>query len=465
MPAGGPPSSESGSSSGSPAQAPKTPPKTNVSKSGRFTTLQLPNDFDPRTLLTGPDSASVSAYYERPSQDLVFVGIGEAARIEVPAGHGPAAIRDPALRLLRPEGSNIEGYLRPRLLGGFAFDPSTPHGGTWSGFDSGWLVLPRLLFIHEDGHSGVTVAPGHDPSEVNELLARSAQATLNPNDKSISSTTPLRVLWDINRPALLAAVADIAAEIRSGSYEKAVLASIREIEAGAPIEPGAALSQLRTDYPHCHLFSFRRGDAIFIGASPEQLAGLRNGVVTSLGLAGSVRRGQTLEEDDALGKQLLQSAKDRIEHAIVVRALSEGLSVLAKDLHAPNQPQLQRLHNIQHLATEISGKVRTDVDILDLVHRLHPTPAVCGWPTIAARKVIAKHEHFDRGWYAGPIGWLDASGEGEFAVALRSALIRKRRAWLFAGAGIMGDSDPHGELAEMELKFRPLTSALGGGQM
>ena len=113
----------------------------------------------------------------------------------------------------------------------------------------------------------------------------------------------------------------------------------------------------------------------------------------------------------------------------------------------------------------MTARAHAGVDIFDLVQRLHPTPAVCGWPTPAARAVIARHERFDRGWYAGPIGWIDGAGDGEFAVGLRSALVRGARAWLFAGGGIMGDSDPSGELAEIELKFRPLTSALGGGQM
>ena len=473
MPKGGAPPSEGGHASGLPAQIPQPRPHGSVREAGRFSAIPLPSDFDPRTLLTGPDAAAVSAYYERPHRDLVLVGIGEAARIEVPAGHGPELIRDPALRLLQPDGAPDGGRnrgpnggpLRPRLLGGFAFDPSAPPGGPWSGFDCGWLTLPRLLFVREDGVSGGVVAPGSDPAEVDELLARSARASLAAEDAQRPSRAPLRVLWDINRPALLAAVADIAGDVRAGLYEKAVLASVRELEASTPIDPGAALAQLRADYPHCHLFSFRRGDAIFLGASPELLAGLHDGVISSLGLAGSARRGQTPEEDEALGEQLLQSAKDRIEHEIVVRALREGISELADDLHAPNQPDLQRLHNIQHLATEVSARARPGLEILDLVQRLHPTPAVCGWPTEAAREVIAQHERFDRGWYAGPIGWIDGAGEGEFAVALRSALVRGRRAWLFAGAGIMGDSDPPAELAEIELKFQPLTSALGGGRM
>ena len=435
--------------------------------SGRFSSIALSGDFDPRSLLTGPDAAEVSACYEQPDRDLVLVGVGEAACVYAPAGGGAEAIRDAALRLLRDaaEPGDRSGPLRPRLLGGFAFDSSAPAGGPWVGFDYGWLSLPRLLFVRDGEDCGVVLAPGSHPAEVDYLIERAARAARAEPDMRERPSTALRVVWDINRPALMYAVAEIAAEVRAGLYEKAVLASVREIETAAPIDPGATLAQLRADYPHCHLFSFRRGDAIFLGASPEQLAGLRGGAVSTLGLAGSARRGRTDEEDAELGEALLRDAKERIEHEIVVRALREGVSALAGDLEAPNRPELLRLHNIQHLATEVRGRALPGVDILDLVDRLHPTPAVCGWPSATAREVIARHERFDRGWYAGPVGWMDGAGEGEFAVGLRSALVRGRRAWLFSGAGVTGDSTPESELAEIELKFRPLTSALGGGAM
>jgi isochorismate synthase len=206
------------------------------------------------------------------------------------------------------------------------------------------------------------------------------------------------------------------------------------------------------------------GDATFLGASPELLVGVSHRVVRAQGLAGSAPRGASAEADEELGRALLHSAKDRIEHEIVVRALREGLAPLTDDVRAPNQPGLLRLPNIQHLATEVRASARAGTDVLALVERLHPTPAVCGWPTADARRVIAEHERFDRGWYAGPVGWVDAAGDGEFAVALRSALVRGARAWLFAGAGIMGDSQPGDELAEIGLKFRPLTGALTGDE-
>ena len=265
----------------------------------------------------------------------------------------------------------------------------------------------------------------------------------------------------MNRPLWLESVATIAAQVREGAYEKAVLASQQFLRGDGPIAIGAALARLRQNYPACHVFTMTTNGHTFLGASPELLVRLSDGQVEALGLAGSLRRGETPEEDDHLGEQLMTSAKDRIEHETVVRAIRERLAPATEELHAPNAPRLRKLRNIQHLSTEITGRVRPGVDVLDLVQRVHPTPAVCGWPTAVAREVIAEHEEFDRGWYAGPVGWVDSTGDGEFAVALRSAVVEGDHAWLFAGNGIMGDSEPELELAEVQWKYRPLIEALG----
>jgi isochorismate synthase len=312
-----------------------------------------------------------------------------------------------------------------------------------------------LLFVRDGGTNGVVLAPGVEQAELDALVGD------NGDDRCARRT--LHIARDVDREHWLWSVGAIAAAVRAGHYEKAVLAASRELEADGRIDVGAALARLRDGYPYCHVFSFSAGDGVFLGASPELLVSLRDGVVRSLGLAGSMRRDADADVDARLGEALLASAKDRIEHETVVRALRESLAPLTTDLRAPNQPSLLKLRNIQHLATEVTGRAAAGVDVLSLVHGLHPTPAVCGYPRATARAVIEAHETFDRGWYAGPIGWLDAAGDGEFAVALRSALVRGSRAWLFAGAGIMGDSRPADELAEIEMKFMPLAGALAGG--
>ena len=298
----------------------------------------------------------------------------------------------------------------------------------------------------------MVLAPGVSGEELRDWLERIA------TEPEESDERPhLHIEDRIDADRWSASVANIAAEIRAGLYEKAVLATPMTVAGEAPIGVGATMRQLRTNYPGCHLFTLRAGDSVFLGASPELLVSLQQGQVRALGLAGSTPRGDTPEEDERLGQELLGSAKNRIEHESVVRAIRDGLGDVTDQLRAPNQPQLKRLRNIQHLSTEISGRVRNGVDVLDLVDRLHPTPAVCGWPPERARQVIEAHEDFDRGWYAGPVGWVDGAGDGEFAVALRTALVRGARATLFAGNGIMGDSVPESELAEVQLKLRPLS--------
>jgi isochorismate synthase EntC len=158
---------------------------------------------------------------------------------------------------------------------------------------------------------------------------------------------------------------------------------------------------------------------------------------------------------------LRSNTKDRIEHAIVVEALREVLSDVCDDLSVADAPELLRVSNVQHLFTPIHGRLRDRLNILQLVERLHPTPAVGGFPRTAALQWMQEREGLDRGWYAGPIGWIDHAGEGEFAVAIRSAILHGSEAVLYAGCGIVADSDPEQEYAESALKLRPLLSALG----
>lgn len=425
----------------------------------RFHGVRLPDSFDPRALLAARHAHDVVASYERPDRGFALVAVGVAARVQLDPGAPIDTLRTAAAALLAPPLATEHHALRPRLLGGFAFDPARAPAAPWAGFPAGSLLLPRLLFVRDGALSGVVLAPGVDRSELDAVCARAA-APAPPTDEG----APPRLVQDFDAIAWQSAVRELAAGVRSGRYEKVVLAATRELEGAAPIDVGATLARLRGGYPHCHLFSFANDGATFLGASPELLVSLADGAVRALGLAGSARRGATPAEDDALGHALLASAKDRREHEIVVRAVRAGLAPLTEELRAPAEPVLQRLPNIQHLATDVCARARAGTDLLALISGLHPTPAVCGWPADAARRAIYEHEPFERGWYAGTVGWLDAAGEGEFAVALRSALVRGPRAWLFAGAGIMGDSCPKDELAEIELKFRPLTGALTGGR-
>jgi menaquinone-specific isochorismate synthase len=210
------------------------------------------------------------------------------------------------------------------------------------------------------------------------------------------------------------------------------------------------------------LFAFGTADRCFLGATPERLVKLAGREVFVDCIAGSIARGVTDDEDERLAQVLLASEKDRTEHEVVVHAVKEALSGVCDELIRPSDtPKVVRSRNVQHLSTPLRGRLSGGNCVLDLVERLHPTPAVGGFPRDLALHAIREREGFDRGWYAGPLGWVNGNGEGEFAVAIRSALLAGNEATLYAGAGIVADSDPDAEYAETGLKLKPMLAALG----
>ncbi len=249
--------------------------------------------------------------------------------------------------------------------------------------------------------------------------------------------------------------------IRQYHLEKIVLAEYRCFPLSSPISLQALLHRLHQIYPDCTTFSFSLGEGpIFLGASPERLLSLRQGQFVIDALAGSIRRGNNPSQDDWLGQQLLDSTKDRHEHALVVSGISQKLTQLGIRTTPSTLPHLLKLANIQHLHTPIQGTVPDHLHLFDLLAALHPTPAVAGTPTLLACEYIRCLEPFDRSLYAAPLGWIDSQGNAEFIVGIRSALLDNSQIQVFAGAGIVRDSDPNAEVAEINLKLNTLLQAL-----
>ncbi|MGZ8623257.1 MAG: isochorismate synthase [Actinomycetota bacterium] len=270
------------------------------------------------------------------------------------------------------------------------------------------------------------------------------------------------------RPAVAgyeAAVAEAVARIRAGGLEKVVLARTLEVEADRPLDAKRLLHRLRAVEPHGYVFAAPiRDGASLVGASPELLVSLRGGEVRATPLAGTAPRAGDPDEDRANADALVASAKNREEHAVVVRAVAAALGPWCEPLSWDPEPVLLETANVWHLATRFVGRVRDpSASVLDLVDALHPTPAVCGTPTDAARAAIADLESFERGSYAGPVGWIDARGDGEWAIALRCAELSGERATLFAGAGIVVGSEPASEADETGRKFRAFLDSLRWG--
>jgi salicylate biosynthesis isochorismate synthase len=257
-------------------------------------------------------------------------------------------------------------------------------------------------------------------------------------------------------------VAAAAQRIRAGELEKTVLA--REVTVDSPSAHDAAAlhGALRELFPACFCFCVGSPEGAFCGASPELLVRRRGAGAATVALAGSARRSADPSVDDHLGEQLRRSEKERIEHGIVARRIERTLRPHSVWVEAAPEPGLVRVANIQHMATPIRAQLADSRSAIELAELLHPTPAVGGEPRDAALAAIDELEGIDRGWYAGPVGWMDAAEDGEFCVALRSALLRDRRAHLYAGAGIVADSDPAAELAETEVKLGAILPLLAG---
>jgi menaquinone-specific isochorismate synthase len=261
--------------------------------------------------------------------------------------------------------------------------------------------------------------------------------------------------------AYRAAVARAVELIAEGRFEKIVLARCREVTAAGVLHPLKVLNALRQRFPDCYAFSFANGRGqSFIGASPERLLRVEQGTLLTEALAGSAPRGCTASEDAALGGALLGDEKELREHRHVVSSIDRRLAPLGLRLMHAARPGLKRLANVQHLHTPVSAALPAGVRLLDVLARLHPTPAVGGSPRAAACAYIRELEGFPRGLYGGPVGWLDHRGGGEFLVGIRSALIDGARAQAYAGGGIVAGSDPDQEFAETELKFKALLEAL-----
>ena len=244
------------------------------------------------------------------------------------------------------------------------------------------------------------------------------------------------------------------AAIARGDLDKAV--PCRSIHVDRRPDLPLLLATLREQYPGCATFCVSDGPTVFVGATPERLAAVHGGRLHTAALAGSAPRHADHAIDDALGQGLLTSPKERLEHAVVVDAVTAALDGLGVVARHPVEPELLRLHGIQHLHTPIDAEVPADRGLLDLVGTLHPTPAVSGHPVDLASDLRSRHEGMERGWFAGPVGWLDAAGNGEFRVALRSALVEPSGTILYAGAGVVTGSDPERELLETDVKLRAM---------
>jgi salicylate biosynthesis isochorismate synthase/menaquinone-specific isochorismate synthase len=440
-------------------------------------TLPLPADVDPSALASASRRAGEPWFvFEQPDRGrTALAGLGEAACLQA---SGCSRFAEVTERWRALSAAAVSGYLdgcegaTPVAVGGFAFAPdggSSPH---WAGFEPASLIVPEVAFVRGVRERALstrlTLATLASPDDMpEELLARLERrlAELRVRELPLLDPAPagrFQIASAMPPEHYEAAVSRAVELIRRGQMQKIVLA--REVQVHAPRDHDAAavFGVLREEFPSCFVFCVGRGEAALVAASPELLVRREGHRVSTLALAGSTRRSADPAVDDHLGEQLLRSDSYREEHAIVARRIERMLRPHAIWVTAAQEPELVRIANIQHLATPIRAQLAAPMDALELAGLMHPTPAVGGEPLSLAAPLIPALEGLDRGWYSGPVGWTDATGDGEFCVALRCALLRGPIARCYAGNGIVRDSDPSAELAETEVKLSALLPLLAG---
>ncbi len=419
-----------------------------IERADQLQMASVPTDLDPLALVrAGAATSSWAGYFGSPTGTEIG-GLGVAWRM---AASGPN-------RLLDLDAAIGSHSVDLPLLVGFSFASSGPRIAEWTGFAPATAVLPVVSVVRRGRESRLLVAvpAGRAVRDVLEILlgltAAPPRRAFEAADHVVESR-PAPAAWR-------EAVSEAVSAIRAGSLEKAVLARSVSVRTDVPARPFDLVSQLRDGYPYSFTFGWQEGDSTFVGASPELLVARSGRNITANPLAGSTARGSDDQEDIRLGHALAASRKDQREHVFVVEDIQARLDPLTDELRVPSEPVLRKFPTVQHLSTEITGRLAGSQSVIELADVLHPTPAVGGTPRDDSLLFLDKIEEIDRGWYAGGIGWCDPTGDGEVAVSLRCGLIRGTTAYLYAGAGIVADSDPDAELFETRLKFRPMLDLL-----
>jgi isochorismate synthase len=435
--------------------------------------VEIP-DLDPLSLLdlrpdgvfSCPDGRAWLAWHER---DLSVIGWGQANSVDCDGTTSIAALRQACSQTIE-QVELATALPLPLLFGGLCFDRQPAKrernaGSCWRLWPMARFCLPEMVVIRYHELTAILLhRPKSEPVDAALQRVRSLRAQVLAYVAAKPTRTKARqpstrVGRSEEQPASFRA--RVAAAQRNcaanhAALDKVVLAREVSFSAadGAVFDPTATLLSLEKRFPRCTLFSMRNlaDDSTFLGATPESLVRLDGRRVRTAALAGTRPRAQAAS--------LLQSEKDRHEQGLVTEMLRQALRPLLGDSLQVGETELRELENVAHLQTEIHGSLRKPGHILELVEKLHPTPAVGGWPTVDALEHLTRTEHLDRGWYAAPVGWIDPLGGGHMAVALRSALVTAARAHAFVGAGITADSDPRAEWDETERKLEAIAGSL-----
>ncbi|MCP4421342.1 MAG: isochorismate synthase, partial [Chloroflexi bacterium] len=349
-------------------------------------------------------------------------------------------------------------------------DDFTPDN-TWSIHYPAQFILPHFQLAQQGGKSWLTLnailpadesAEGILPELQTALATRLTLLRQKQSPPPPRSPAPLHLKYPMSYPNWQTMINHATHTMQTSELNKVVLSRVCEIRYTQKVDVDRALVTLDKHYPDCYRFLFEpRPFHAFYGATPELIVGVNGRSLQTMGLAGSIARGKTAAENESLAQELLASAKNQHEHALVVQSIRRRLEPLTSQLDIPPKPSILQLGYIQHLHTPIHATLHRADGVLPILQNLHPTPALGGQPRELAMPFISQAEPVPRGWYGAPVGWLNHNLDGAFGVAIRSAITQDRRVWLYSGAGIVADSEPQAEWEETALKFEPMLNALG----
>ncbi|WP_062354774.1 isochorismate synthase [Bacillus kwashiorkori] len=363
-----------------------------------------------------------------------------------------------------------EQAVGPLLFGSLSFDHVHLDNQLWKNFQNGLFYIPEFMITVTENGSFLTInivcTNKSDPLELTNQLIEKREKIIN----CIKKQTDNYIRLEEMEPKILDDQADKwinnvqeAITLLNDHYlQKVVLAREIRLAFDNDISNEHIIQKLVSEQQDSYVFALESKEDIFIGASPERLVKKIGTKVFSSCVAGSAKRGSNKDEDNFLGEQLLNDKKNLAEHQFVVQMITDAFFKYCDSIKKPNRPDLMKIRDIQHLYTPVEGRLMDHHTIFDLVSELHPTPALGGTPKETALSLIRDLELFERGMYAAPIGWVDYRGNGEFVVGIRSGLLQGKEASIFAGCGIVKDSDPQLEYEETNIKFRPMLRLLGG---
>ena len=413
------------------------------------------------------NKTDMRTFWTEPSREFTLIGIGTEMALEAEGLNRFKDIDRKWQQMLEHAIIANEAMCigtGPTIIGGFNFDPLKEKSALWKSFPDAKLVLPKyMLTAYQENHylTENYIVTQKDEPETLMQKAEMEKENLFVIPETFDDDAPSSIIKEEIEPQTwIQTVERTTEQIKKQELEKVVLAREMRLYADVPFSPEHTLKHLLKEQTTSFVFAFEYGQDCFLGATPERLAKRVNDEVLFTCLAGSIKRGKTDDEDERLGNFLLNDQKNRYEHKLVVDMISHVANKMCKNVHVPEQPILLKTPHVQHLYTPITAKTG-NASLLEIIEAMHPTPALGGYPKETGIEKIRNIERIDRGWYAAPIGWIDYNGNGEFAAAIRSALLQEKQASLFAGVGLVADSDPMAEYEETLIKFKPMLSALG----